>query len=136
MRWEGTEAPTDILEHFVSSRNDDLREDIRFRILRLLEENSELSQRDLARALGLSTGSIHYVLRALCEKGLIKIGNFTASTDKRRYAYILTSQGLAEKAALTGRFLRRKLQEREALLAEIEDLQAELTAYDRREQKT
>jgi EPS-associated MarR family transcriptional regulator len=119
----------------VSARNDDLREDVRFRMLRLLEENPELSQRDLARALGLSAGAIHYLLRALCEKGLIKIGNFTTSTDKRRYAYILTSQGLAEKAALTGRFLRRKLREREVLLAEIEDLQAELSAHDGREQK-
>lgn len=119
----------------MSSRNDDLREDVRFRILRLLEDNPELSQRDLARALGLSTGGIHYVLRALCEKGLIKMGNFTASTDKRRYAYILTSKGLAEKASLTRRFLRRKLQEREALLAEIEELQAELTAHGRGEQK-
>lgn len=109
-------------------RKEDLREDTRFRILRLLQDNPELSQRDLARALGVSTGGAYYALRALIEKGFIKVGNFTASSDKRRYAYILTPKGLAEKAALTGRFLRRKLQEHEALLAEINALQAELEA--------
>lgn len=99
-------------------------------MLRLLQDNPELSQRDLARALGVSTGGIHYALRALVDKGLIKIGNFTASQDKRKYTYVLTPKGLAEKAALTGRFLRRKLQEHEALLAEIRSLQAELEAGD------
>jgi len=101
---------------------------MRFRMLRLLQDNPELSQRDLARALGVSNGSVHYALRALVNKGLIKIGNFTASRDKRRYRYILTPKGLAEKAALTGRFLRRKLQEHEILLAEIEALRAEVEA--------
>lgn len=113
---------------FLTAKKDDLREDVRFRLLRLLQENPELSQRDLARALGVSTGGIYYTLRALVDKGLVKVGNFTASPDKRRYAYILTPKGLAEKAALTGRFLRRKLEEHEALLAEIEALQAELEA--------
>lgn len=119
----------------MGARNDDLREDVRFRILRLLQDNPALSQRDLARALGVSTGGIHYALRALVDKGLIKIGNFTASPDKRRYTYVLTPKGLAEKAALTGRFLRRKLQEHEALLAEIEALQAELDANDDKGQR-
>lgn len=112
----------------MSARKNDLHEDMRFRLLRLLQDNPELSQRDLARALGVSTGGTYYALRALIDKGFIKAGNFTASSDKRRYAYILTPRGLTEKAALTGRFLRRKLQEHEALLAEIRSLQAEVDA--------
>lgn len=103
-----------------------LQEDVRFRVLRLLQENPEMSQRDLAATVGISVGSTHYLLSALVEKGLVKFGNFSAADDKRRYAYILTPKGVAEKAALTGRFLRRKLEEFEALQAEIKTLQDEM----------
>lgn len=103
-----------------------VQEDVRFRVLRLLHENPELSQRDLAKAVGISNGSAHYLLTALVEKGLIKIGNFTAAQDKRRYAYILTPKGIAEKAAITKRFLERKIQEYDALKAEIAELKEEL----------
>ena len=85
-----------------------------------------MSQRDLAATVGISVGSTHYLLSALVEKGLVKLGNFSAADDKRRYAYILTPKGVSKKAALTGRFLRRKLEEFEALQAEIETLQDEL----------
>ena len=102
------------------------QEDVHFRVLRLLEENPEMSQRDLAHAVGISVGGAHYCLNALVEKGLIKIGNFSAARDKRRYAYILTPKGIAEKSALTGRFLKRKMAEYEALKAEIEALQVEM----------
>lgn len=103
-----------------------LQEDVRFRVLRLLHDNPELSQRDLAQAVGISNGSAHYLLSALLDKGLIKLGNFTAAQDKRRYAYILTPKGIAEKAAITRRFLERKIQEYDALKAEIEALRDEL----------
>jgi EPS-associated MarR family transcriptional regulator len=102
-----------------------LQEDTRFRILRLLQENPELSQRDLAKAVGSSVGGIHYILNALIETGLVKLGNFTAAEDKRRYAYILTPKGVAEKAKITKRFLVRKIEEYEAIKAEIEALSAE-----------
>ena len=95
---------------------------MRFRILRYLEEDPEMTQRELARAVGVSVGSLHYTLNALVETGLVKMGNFTAAPDKRRYVYILTPGGLAEKAALTQRFLRRKMKEYEALKTEIADL--------------
>lgn len=85
-----------------------------------------MSQRDLAQAVGISVGGAHYCLNALIEKGLIKIGNFSAARDKRRYAYILTPMGIAEKSALTGRFLKRKMAEYEALKAEIDALKVEL----------
>lgn len=102
------------------------QEDVHFRVLRLLEENPEMSQRDLAQAVGISVGGAHYCLNALIEKGLVKIGNFSAARDKRRYAYILTPKGIAEKSALTGRFLKRKMAEYEALKAEIDALKVEL----------
>ncbi len=110
----------------MAGKRTQLQEDMRFRVLRLLQENPEMSQRDLARAVGISVGSAHYCLNALIEKGLIKLGNFTASDDKRRYAYVLTRKGLAEKTALTGRFLKRKMVEYEALKAEIEGLREEV----------
>jgi EPS-associated MarR family transcriptional regulator len=103
-----------------------MQEDVRFRVLRLLEGNPEMSQRALAEAVGISSGGAHYVLSALVEKGLVKLGNFSASEDKRRYAYILTPTGLAEKAAITKRFLARKIEEYEAVKAEIEELQDEI----------
>ena len=92
-----------------------LKEDAQFRALRLLEDNPEMSQRALVQAAGISVGGTHYVLSALIEKGLVKIGSFTAARDKRRYAYILTPRGIAQNAAMTKRFLVHKMNEYEAL---------------------
>jgi len=102
------------------------QEDVRFRVLRLLQENPEMSQRDIAAAVGISVGGVHYCLNALMEKGLVKLGNFSAARDKRRYAYVLTPKGLSEKMALTSRFLKRKMEEYEALKEEIDALQNEM----------
>lgn len=110
----------------MKSRQARLREDARFRLLRLLEVNPELSQRELAEAVGVSTGSVHYLIGALIERGLIKVGNLSASSDKRRYAYILTPKGMSEKAAIAKRFLARKHEEYAALRSEISQLEAEL----------
>ncbi|ASK89186.1 MarR family EPS-associated transcriptional regulator [Sphingorhabdus sp. SMR4y] len=110
----------------MTSKRSKLQEDTRFRVLRLLDENPEMSQREMAKAVGVSVGAMHYVLNALIEKGLVKLGNFTAAEDKRRYAYKLTLKGIAEKATMTRRFLLRKMEEHEALKAEIESLAAEL----------
>ena len=109
----------------VTTQHDKLREDVKFRILRLLKDDPEMSQRALAKEVGVSTGGIHYMLKALLDKGLLKLGNFTAAEDKRRYAYVLTPKGLSEKAALTQRFLARKRSEYVALKAEIEALEQE-----------
>ena len=110
----------------MSSKRTQLQEDTHFRVLRLLQDNPEVSQRELAEAVGISVGSAHYVLTALIEKGLIKLGNFTAAADKRRYAYVLTPKGLAAKATITRRFLARKMDEYEALRTEILELRGEL----------
>lgn len=100
-------------------------EDLHFRVLKLLQDKPDISQRDLAAQLGISHGKMNYCLNALMEKGLVKLHNFSNSQHRWRYAYVLTPTGLAEKAALTGRFLKRKIAEYEALKAEIEALKAE-----------
>ena len=110
----------------MTSKRTKLQEDTHFRVLRLLQENPEMSQRELAEAVGVSVGGIHYVLNALIDKGLVKLGNFTAAEDKRRYAYVLTPKGITQKAALTQAFLVRKMEEYEALREEIEALSSEL----------
>lgn len=86
-----------------------------------------MSQRDLAKEVGVSVGRMNYVLNALVDKGLVKLGNFTASKDKRRYAYVLTPMGIAKKAMLTRAFLARKMEEYEALQDEIESLKCDLS---------
>lgn len=110
----------------MTSKRTKLQEDTHFRVLRLLQENPEMSQRELAEAVDVSVGGIHYVLKALIERGLVKLGNFTAAEDKRRYAYVLTPKGIARKAALTRAFLVRKKEEYEALKEEIGALNSDL----------
>ncbi len=114
----------------MTTQRDKLREDVKFRILRLLQDNPEMTQRELAKEVGVSTGGIHYVLNALVEKGMLKLSNFTAAADKRRYAYKLTPHGIAEKARLTRRFMIRKMAEYEALRAEMEEIGADLSEQD------
>ena len=101
-------------------------EDVRFRVLRLLEARPDLSQREIARELGVSLGGINYCLRALADKGQVKVRNFRAADNKLRYAYILTPKGLRRKSLLTADFLQRKLREYNALKAEIAALRAEV----------
>lgn len=108
-------------------------EDLRFRVLRILQDNPEASQREIAKSLGLSLGGVNYCLSALVEKGHVKMGNFRGSDDKRKYVYLLTPKGIAEKSALTGRFLKRKMREYENLKAEIEAVQAEMEANEDRD---
>uniref|UniRef100_UPI0040472FA5 MarR family EPS-associated transcriptional regulator n=1 Tax=Polynucleobacter sp. TaxID=2029855 RepID=UPI0040472FA5 len=100
--------------------------ELQFRVLRLLESNPHLSQRELSKSLGVSLGSMNYCLNALISKGSIKIQNFKNNQNKLGYAYLLTPQGITEKAALTGAFLRRKMQEYQELKEEIEALNQEV----------
>lgn len=110
----------------VTSQRERLQADMRFRVLRLLEDNPELSQRELSRELGVSLGAVNYCLRALAEKGQVKIRNFRTSDSKMRYAYTLTPKGMAERAAMARDFLARKVREYDALKSEIAELQSEL----------
>ena len=102
------------------------QEDTYFRIMRLVDEQPDISQRELAEKVGISLGALNYCLKALMDKGFVKLENFQNSKHKFNYAYILTPRGIAEKASITGRFLKRKLQEYEALKAEIDALMSEV----------
>jgi EPS-associated MarR family transcriptional regulator len=113
------------------TRSQQLQEDMRFRVLSLLESNPSITQRELAVAIGVSLGRVNYGLRALVEKGLIKVDNFKKSEHKLAYAYLLTPRGMIEKTSLTQQFLARKMQEYEALRLEIESLQ-QLVGSERR----
>ena len=95
-------------------------------VLRLLEVDPSLSQRALSKALGLSLGKTHYVLHALLDSGLVKVGNFRRSDRKLAYAYLLTPAGLREKLRLTRSFLSRKETEFHQLQTVIADLRADL----------
>ena len=109
----------------MTSRQANQQEDTYFRVLRILNEQPDITQRELAEKLGVSVSGLNYCLKALVQKGLVKIQNFSNSNNKLGYVYLLTPEGVTEKAALTTRFLQRKMQEFEALKAEIETLQAE-----------
>lgn len=93
--------------------------------MRLLEQNPDVTQRELARQLGISVGGLNYCLKALIERGLVKIKSFSRSRNKFGYAYVLTPKGFSEKTVLTKRFLERKLAEYEALKDEIALLKRE-----------
>lgn len=109
----------------MTSRQSQLQEDTYYRVMRLLESNPDLTQRELAGKLGVSVGGLNYCLKALIQKGFVKMHNFGQSKNKFGYVYLLTPAGLTEKAALTGRFLQRKMREYENLKSEIEALAAE-----------
>jgi len=99
-----------------------LTDEYRYKILKILEANPEISQRDLAKKLNISLGRVNFCLKALIEKGLLKASNFRNSQNKLAYMYLLTPQGLEEKSVITARFLKAKLQEYAKLQAEIEEL--------------
>ena len=110
----------------MKSRQAKLQEDTYFRVMRILQDNPDLTQRELAEKLGISVGGLNYCIKALMKKGLVKMKHFANSKNKFGYVYVLTPTGLAEKAAITHRFLQRKMDEYEALKAEIEELRSEV----------
>ena len=100
--------------------------DVHFRVLHLLEEEPELTQRELAQKLGISLGGVNYCLKSLIEIGHIKAGNFSKNLNKSVYLYLLTPKGIAEKANLTTDFLKRKMAEYHALKKEIDAIQSSM----------
>jgi EPS-associated MarR family transcriptional regulator len=102
-----------------------ISEENRYKLLKLLHENPEMNQREIASALGLSLGKANFCLKAFIEKGLIKVGNFSRSPNKKAYAYLLTLRGIEEKTNVTRDFLERKQKEYEELKKEIEELKLE-----------
>ena len=109
----------------MASRREERQEDVRLRVMRLIDENPEMSSRQIADKVGIANGSAYYVLTALVKKGFVKLENFKNSQRKGRYSYLLTPKGIREKSLLTHRFIGRKRQEFDALRAEIESLEEE-----------
>jgi EPS-associated MarR family transcriptional regulator len=112
----------------ITTRMADFQEEIQFQVLRRLHQTPEVSQRALARELGISLGSINYCFQALVEKGWVKVQNFSRNEHKLGYIYLLTPTGISRKSRLTAEFLRRKVIEYETLREEIEQLKADLSA--------
>jgi EPS-associated MarR family transcriptional regulator len=106
-----------------------LKKELEYRVLKLVEQYPQITQRQLSKELGVSLGKAHYVFKALVEVGWIKLENFQRSDNKLGYAYLLTPVGVVEKAKITRRFLHRKQQEYRQLKREIEQLQIEVDKF-------
>jgi EPS-associated MarR family transcriptional regulator len=100
-----------------------MQDEITYKLLKSIEENPSQSQRELSKSLGISLGKLNYCLKALMDKGLVKANNFRKNPHKTDYLYLLTPEGVEEKARVTVRFLKRKMQEYEQIKREIKALQ-------------
>lgn len=107
---------------YLSNQN---REQLRLEVMRVIEANPKMSQREIARELGVSLGGVNYAMKALVERGLVKVTNFGRSDNKLGYVYVLTPAGMKQKSELAASFLSRKLEEYEVLRLEIEVLRLE-----------
>ena len=105
-------------------------EEIHYHVLKHIESNPSITQRELAKELGVSVGKVNYCLKALIDKGWIKANNFKNSNKKLAYFYILTPSGLEQKAKITVNFLKRKINDYEELKKEIEILKNEISANE------
>lgn len=103
-----------------------LTDEIRYKIFKLVEAKPEISQRELAKELGISLGKANYCLNALINKGLIKVSNFRSSKNKKAYMYLLTPKGLDEKVSVAMRFLKLKVEEYEIIRKEIVQIRREI----------
>lgn len=104
-----------------------LTDEYRYKILKLVESNPSISQRELAQQLGISLGKTNFCLKALIDVGLLKATNFRNNKNKLAYMYLLTPRGIEEKASITMRFLKYKIQEYETLQTEIEELRRDVS---------
>ena len=99
-----------------------MKDEVTYRLLKLIEAEPQLSQREIAQKMGVSLGKANYCLKALIDKGFVKFQNFYNNKKKTSYIYFLTPQGIEEKAEVTYRFLQRKIKEYEDIKVEIESL--------------
>ena len=109
-----------------NSRMTNLESEDVLRILQILKEYPEMTQRDLSRIVGISLGKVNFILKAMIHKGLVKANNFKKSSNKKVYIYMLTPSGIEEKARITYRFLKKKIQEYEQLEEQIRLLKKEI----------
>ena len=113
----------------MTSRQANQQEDTYFRVMHILHKSPDITQRELAEKLGVSVGGLNYCLKALIDKGWVKIQNFSNNKNKLGYAYLLTPTGILQKTLLTSSFLQRKMQEYEALRQEIKQMKQEVNSY-------
>ena len=116
----------------MASRRAEHQSEVRFRVLRLIQENPDITTREIAFHVGISNGTAYYCVTALIDKGFVKLKNFTQSKSKGNYLYELTPRGMREKAGLAVQFLERKRDEFDKLKFEIERLENELGINDER----
>jgi len=107
----------------VASRRKEFQEDAKLRVFQLINENPQLTSRELAQKVGISNGSAYYLLTSLIDRGFIKLTNFKENSQKLKYSYLLTPKGIREKSLITTKFLKRKKHEYELLKIEIDKLE-------------
>ncbi len=106
------------------------KKELEYRVLKLLEQQPDMTQRQIAKELNVSLGKTHYLVKSLIDVGWVKLDNFQRSDNKWGYAYLLTPKGIVEKAAITARFLARKQREHTQLQKEIDQLKEEVRQQD------
>ena len=107
----------------MASRRKEHQEDAKMRVFQIINENPQMTTREIAQKVGISNGSAYYLLTSLIDMGFVKLSNFKDSSQKIKYSYLLTPKGIREKSLITGKFLIRKKQEFEALREEINTLE-------------
>ena len=110
----------------MASRRKEHQEDAKFRVFQIINENPQMSTREIAQKVGISNGSAYYLLTSLIDMGFVKLSNFKDSSQKMKYSYLLTPKGIREKSLVTSKFLVRKKQEFEQLKKEIIELERNL----------
>ena len=111
----------------MASRRKEHQEDAKFRVFQIINENPQMTTREIAQKVGISNGSAYYLLTSLIDMGFIKLSNFKDSSQKIKYSYLLTPKGIREKSLVTSKFLVRKKQEYEILKKEIIKLERDLS---------
>ena len=111
----------------MASRRKEHQEDAKFRVFQIINENPQMTTREIAQKVGISNGSTYYLLTSLIDMGFIKLSNFKDSSQKIKYSYLLTPKGIREKSLITSKFLVRKKQEYELLEKEISKLERDFS---------
>ena len=111
----------------MASRRKEYQEDAKLRVFQIINNNPQLTSRELAQKVGISNGSAYYLLTSLIDMGFIKLSNFKQNSQKMKYSYLLTPKGIREKSLVTSKFLVRKKKEYELLEKEIAELERDLS---------
>ena len=110
----------------MASRRKEHQEDAKFRVFQIINENPQMTTREIAQKVGISNGSTYYLLTSLIDMGFIKLSNFKDSSQKIKYSYLLTPKGIREKSLAKSKFLERKKKEYELLKEEITELERDI----------